>query len=196
MNDFEKSISIEDLHRLLTIDMETGKLFWKRRDTSWFKEGYDTIETQAKRWNTRFAEKEAFNNMGHDGYYRGFLFNNRIRTHRVVWAMANGSWPEHTIDHIDGDRSNNRPSNLRDVIHADNIQNQNKPLPNSKSKIRGVHQVPSGKWVAQLRAYNKRFHLGTFDTIEEAEIAYNAGRIKYQNLPVTEEHCSNGKEVF
>ena len=42
--------------------------------------------------------------------------------HRVVWMMVHGEWPEHTIDHINGVKTDNRIQNLRDITSLENIQ--------------------------------------------------------------------------
>ena len=47
----------------------------------------------------------------------------RIQNHRLVWKWMTGRDPEHTIDHINRDGSDNRPWNLRDVDHT--VQNRN-----------------------------------------------------------------------
>ena len=74
------------------------------------------------------------------------------------------------VDHIDGDPSNNRRSNLRLCTRAQNSQNQRRHLDNA-SGYKGVcwHKA-SRKWHAQL----SRKSVGLFDTAEQAKAAYDA----------------------
>ena len=59
-----------------------------------------------------------------DGYIRFEHRGEQYVAHRVAWALHHGDWPEHTIDHINRDRSDNRLENLRDVPQA--VNNTNK----------------------------------------------------------------------
>lgn len=47
-----------------------------------------------------------------------------ISCHRFVWVLNNGCWPQLTIDHINGNRKDNRIDNLREVLMSENILNQ------------------------------------------------------------------------
>lgn len=91
-----------------------------------------------------------------------------FRIHHIVWFLTHGSWPEKQIDHIDGDRVNNCPNNLRLVSTAENLRGNNKPRQGTTSKYRGVHQIKAnGKYMARA----KGSRLGTYNTEEEAAIA-------------------------
>ena len=58
-------------------------------------------------------------------YYVSVGFEGRsYKAHRLAWLLTFGEWPKDEIDHIDGDRSNNRLGNLRDVPHKVNQMNQ------------------------------------------------------------------------
>lgn len=53
------------------------------------------------------------------------------RVHRVVWALHHGKWPEHTINHINGIKTDNRIENLEDIPMMENVRkwmDQNGPL--------------------------------------------------------------------
>lgn len=103
------------------------------------------------------------------GYVR-FWFNGRlVRHHRAVWELHNGSIPKGmVIDHINGNKQDNRIENLRLVSHADNAQNKFYGNPYT-----GVTQYKDGKrWVAYYSAgRGTRKHLGVFDTPEQARDA-------------------------
>ena len=48
----------------------------------------------------------------------------RVWVHHVAWLLSFGSWPQHEIDHINGNGTDNRLLNLRDVPHAINMKNK------------------------------------------------------------------------
>lgn len=86
--------------------------------------------------------------------------NRQISQHRFI--MPNNSF----IDHIDGNRSNNRKSNLRIVTRQQN--NMNKALyKNNKSGHKGVRQIKN-KWEVQITYNSNKIRLGTYDNINEA----------------------------
>ena len=97
----------EILHKLLTYEPDTGKMFWKPRPLELFK----TIQQQ-RAWNTRHAHAEAFTYVHHDGYLSGSILNRSYMAHRVIWAMHYGKWPKY-LAHRNGRRDDNRITNLR-----------------------------------------------------------------------------------
>lgn len=107
-----------------------------------------------------------------DGYIViRFQFKN-YRAHRLAWFYMNGEFPKNHIDHIDGNRANNKFINLRLCTNSENQQNRvsNK---NTSSKFVGVSWYkPLKKWVAQIRIKGKLFHKGYFNTEEDAFAAY------------------------
>lgn len=105
------------------------------------------------------------------GYYNGKLGGRDIRAHRAVFALTHGYLPA-AVDHIDGDTKNNNPENLRDVSLSENQHNQRKALGCSFNK-------GAGKWRAQIGLDGVAYHLGTFDTFEDARAAYLAAKLHY-----------------
>ena len=93
---------------------------------------------------------------------------NNYLAHRVIWLLAYGEWPTHTIDHINGISTDNRLSNLRDVTQLEN--SRNKPLISSNtSGVTGVAWRESkGKWRAHITVMKKAIHLGYFKNKEDA----------------------------
>ena len=93
--------------------------------------------------------------------------------HRIAWFYVHSKWPAHYIDHINGCRSDNRISNLRDIPKALNHQNQRKAQANNKTGLLGVSFNKSrGHYVAQIAINGKRKYIGSFDTKEAAHAAY------------------------
>jgi hypothetical protein len=93
------------------------------------------------------------------------------KAHRLVWFYVYGVWPANHIDHIDGNRSNNRICNLRDVDNAINSQNQKRARSDNKCGLLGVMKNGSG-FQAQIKVNGSSQYLGTFQTPEDAHEAY------------------------
>ena len=100
--------------------------------------------------------------------------------HRIIWALAHGEDPGmNLIDHIDGNKRNNRISNLRLVSQLVNGQNRHRANKNNRSTgVLGVYQTKSGKFSAKIKVRRKSFSVGTFDSIDEAQAAYLTAKQK------------------
>jgi hypothetical protein len=90
---------------------------------------------------------------------------------RLAWFYMTGEWPRSRIDHINRIRDDDRFINLREATQSQNIANSSLSLSN-KTGFKGVSKTRSGKWCAQIKFQYTKFHLGTFDTPEEAYEAY------------------------
>lgn len=109
-----------------------------------------------------------------NGYYAGSVCGQKYLAHRVVWFLSKGYWPSE-VDHIDGDRGNNRLSNLRAVTHSANMQN--------KRQVRGYHKTDRG-YRASIGYNGITYYLGTFATESEAKAAYlEAKRTLHTSVP-------------
>lgn len=95
-----------------------------------------------------------------------------IAVHRVAWALHHGQWPDSDIDHINGDRADNRASNLRLATRSQNLLNQPARSYN-KTGFKGVYRSGSG-FIARMTANRKKVYLGYFKTAEAAHDAYEA----------------------
>ena len=95
--------------------------------------------------------------------------------HRLVWFWHHNEWPE-VIDHVDGDKQNNRIENLRACTQSQNLCNAQIPSDN-KSGFKGVSWSSSAnKWRARCGLHKVQHNLGVFDTREEAAEAVRAFR--------------------
>lgn len=93
--------------------------------------------------------------------------------HHIVWLLCKGRWPDRFIDHINGDPSDNRIENLREVTHGENMQNRRRAQKNNKSSgLLGASMRANGKWDARISVKGKNLYIGCFDTAEEAHQAY------------------------
>lgn len=103
--------------------------------------------------------------------------------HRLVWLFETGAWPEGMLDHINGNPLDNRFHNLRPTNFVLNGQNQQAYRPNNKSaKLLGVSWHKHKKqYIASIKVYGKKKHLGYFDTADAAHAAYvTAKRIYHE----------------
>jgi hypothetical protein len=93
--------------------------------------------------------------------------------HRLAWLYVTGNWPKKYIDHINGDKTDNRIINLREATHSENMQNIKGPLRGNKSGFLGVSwSSQNKKWVAQIRCNGSLKVIGRYDSPEEAGLAY------------------------
>lgn len=87
--------------------------------------------------------------------------------HRVIWFIETGEVPNH-IDHIDGNKLNNKISNLRSVTPRENSQNKKE---HREGKLIGASKKRK-RWAAAATVNGKNTHIGTYDTELEAHNAY------------------------
>ncbi len=88
------------------------------------------------------------------GYIKVFLFGRLYRAHRVIFYLHHGIWPEHDIDHIDHDKTNNHIDNLRSATGSQNQRNRSR-LKNNTSGCNGVSKSKSG-WFASVYDHDKK----------------------------------------
>lgn len=142
---------------------------------------YDTVTGQL-RWKVRRGPLAPGDLAGSDnglGYIRiNFNGKLRLRSH-LVWLIHTGKWPSLQLDHIDGESSNDRIENLREVTGIQNLRNQERPRSTNTTGFRGVHRNQEGKpYRANLCIGRKQIFLGNFDSAEEAHEVYKAARLR------------------
>jgi hypothetical protein len=137
------------------LNFETGELTWKIRVNPSVQIG-QVLGTK------------------HGRGYKFFRLNKQFYfCHKVVWFLAYGKWPEGEVDHINGVKDDNRPENLRDVTHRQNMQNK-KSQTNSTSIYKGVHwHRASKKWRSVIWDGHRKIHVGLFEGEKEAALAYD-----------------------
>ncbi len=154
-----RDLTAERVRELLDYDMESGAITWRKRTGGTARMGLHAGTTD------------------NSGYTRIGIDRRIYRAHRLVWLHVHGAWPVGEIDHIDGDKSNNRLSNLRDVSRTLNQQNLRKAHKRSASKTLGVSQhAATGKWRARIWVNGKNKSLGLYSTKAEASATYVAAK--------------------
>ena len=158
-------------------DLDSGLLWWRERPASHF-----TTSSKHKRFITLSAGTEVgtFEGKGYKVVRLTYLGKHRsYRVHRICYALVHGD-TEQVIDHINGDRQDNRISNLRAVTFSENVANQTAP---KKQGLKGAcWDRQRGKWLASIKRNYKTIYIGRFDTEQEAHDAYRKARTDNQTL--------------
>lgn len=168
-------ITPEDLRLLITYDPETGVMTWNER-----KEIMERFTFKNwKGWNGRNAGKECFTARDGKGYRHGSILGNTMLYHKVAWAIHYGEFPSKSIDHVNGDKYDNRISNLREVDQKENARNA-KMSKRNKSGVTGVRRCSkSSAWIADIGVDMKCVIIGRYKTFEEAVAARKAAEKIY-----------------
>jgi hypothetical protein len=163
----------ELLHRLLRYDPDTGDLYWREREASDFSHTRRP-DVHCAIFNKRFGGKKATSAPVRGYKIIGISRTYHLKAHRAAWVLTHGVWPDQ-IDHINGDRGDNRLANLRAVDGRTNARNQKLRSDNSFG-CAGIILKRNGKYEAQIGAGARRRSrfLGTFATLEEAIAARRA----------------------
>lgn len=149
-----KPLTIERVTDLLSYNADTGLFVWRmpRRGV--------TVGNVAGRIRP-------------DGYRVVRIDGERYRAHRLAWMAYYGVQPKNHVDHINGDRNDNRIVNLRDVSRSVNAQNLKNSHSDSAHGFLGVwFNKASGKYRTDICLCGKRKHIGQFETAAEAHEAY------------------------
>ncbi len=164
-------LTIERLNELFAYDPVTGIVTWRSRPNG-------TVQ-----WNGKLAGKKVAVFANEDGYLRVKVDNTSIGEHRLIFILHFGRFPLGGIDHINGDPSDNRIENLREVSHRENCMNVKLRADNS-SGVQGVHwQKRNKKWRAKINTANGRISLGLFSSLDDARRARETAMAKHGYHP-------------
>jgi hypothetical protein len=111
-----------------------------------------------------------------NGYWQMCIDGALHYGHRLAFLWMEGEYPPRLVDHINGDRSDNRWSNLRHATAGVNAQNQRRPRIDNTSGLLGVSMHADGKWQARIKVGPNYKSLGLHDTKEAAHAAYVAAK--------------------
>lgn len=160
-----EKLTLPELQYRMSYDASSGHLTWlawPHAPTVQFNERWITW------WNSRFQGKTA-GSVGPSslGYVVICISKKWYLGHRIAWGFHHGRWPEHHIDHINGNRADNRITNLRDVPRQLNARNCRLWKTNS-SGVSGIFYVEeTGKWRAAI-GRGAGAHIGMYDSKAEA----------------------------
>lgn len=160
-------IESKDLEGIREIfEYKEGHLFWKRRPLSHFPN-----ERSFGMWNTRYASTEAGTPDGR-GYISIMYKKERFKRHQLVWIYFKGAIPkDQEVDHIDGDKSNDRIDNLRLTSKSENQTNRGKNR-NNKSGFKGLrhHKTRWGDYWCARFTFGGESYRSMFPYTEEGRI--------------------------
>ena len=160
----------KELKALVEYDQDTGVFIWKPREHN-------------SKFTSVFAGKVA-GRIANNGYADICIHYKRFGAHRLAWLYVTGQWPVE-IDHINGDRADNRFENLRNCTHIENCQNYGVRASNKSGFTGASLHRKSGLWRASIRANGRVKHLGVHKTPQEAHEAYLAAKRKFHSFNPT-----------
>ena len=159
---------IERLKEILNYNPETGVFTWKEK----------------RKWS-----KEVGSVAGH--LYTHPLSGNKYifihtcgrqwRAHRLAFLLMTGKESEYEIDHVNGDGTDNRWVNLKEVAHTSNMKNLRRRKEGVGSGVMGVRwNKKANKWIAGINHKGKNVHLGLFVDFNDAVKARKEAEVKYK----------------
>ena len=167
------------LKEFINYNHETGELTWLKRDRCHF----NSNSSFAMLHSRYFVNKPGFyKQYGHNRYLFIKILAKRYSAHRLAWFYTYGYCPN-IIDHINGDGTDNRLINLRDVSVSDNCRNAKLSKSNT-SGTTGVHYCKAKRlWLAQIGHNGKQFALGGFEDVDHAISARKSAEKLYNYHP-------------
>lgn len=145
---------------------------------------YDKETGNLIRINTSKNHPHRLNKVAGCKYSEGYIVvsvpgGRRFSAHRLIWLWVYGEWPKHEIDHINGNRSDNRIENLRDVTRSVNGENRRAADITNKSGILGASWLEKRKcYQVVISVRGTQHFLGLFKDPEQARNAYITAKRK------------------
>jgi hypothetical protein len=162
--------SVPDVRALFSYCETTGNLYWK-----------------VKPLHKTISVGDVAGSLRTDGYREVGIARRRYLAHRLVWLWFYGTWPDVglVLDHINGNRLDNRIDNLRAVTRRQNQHNAKRHR--AGRKVGAIPVKGRGKpWRSKIYVNGKVICLGSFDTEEEAHNAYASAlcQVKESGVPL------------
>lgn len=139
----------EKLKSLITYNAETGEFHW-------------LTTGNGRRMDRKIITSKP------NGYMSVVIDRKRYYLHRLAWLYTHGYFPEQVVDHINGNRSDNRLCNLREVSHSCNIRNSTTRKNNACGHTGICMDKRRNKWMTYINIGGKTKFLGYFDELNDA----------------------------
>ena len=143
---------IHALKNAIQYDPKTGQFNWLEKVSARSPEAGESAGVKLK-----------------SGYWRISFRGEKYYLHRLAWMLYYNQIPPENIDHINGNKSDNRIANLRSVTQSVNMQNTKKAR--GKHALMGVSESRN-RFRAEIRVNGEKKHLGVFDSAIDAHEAY------------------------
>ena len=153
-------VTAENIRELLSYSQATGIFIWQSRPAKAVHVG------------------DVAGSVNKFGYITIGIKKKIYKAHRLAWLYIYGNWPDGLIDHINGNKADNRITNLRVVNETGNSQNIRRPNRRNKSGFLGVIWFQN-KWRASITINRKTHRIGDYATPEEAHQAYLGAKRKH-----------------
>jgi len=165
------TLTVDIVRQLLDYDPKSGVFRWRKRAVKMFADGPRQNNACAT-WNSRYAGNVA-GTPDKDNYLQINIFKKQYKAHRLAWFIQTGSWPEGDIDHANCDPIDSRLANLRAATRSQNHANKGTRADNTSGR-KGVSWDKSRrKWVAHIGRNGRIYHLGRFNSAEDASASYS-----------------------
>lgn len=145
-----QAVTKEILAQVFAYDPNSGRLVW--RETG-----------------------DEVNSVSTHGYLYASAFNTTLLVHRIAFRIMTGEWPSQFLDHIDGNKKNNRWSNLRSADPRSNAQNYKRAMSTNSTGFLGVsvdRRSSPHRYRAAITVDGSKRTIGTYATPEQAHEAY------------------------
>jgi len=163
-------ITQEYLKELVNYDRDSGVMTWKVQKAKATKIG-SVVGTICNK-----------------GYLRVKIDGNLYLVHRLAWLYETGSMPDHQVDHINGNRLDNRLENLRVVTSQGNAQNRKRRTDNTSGVVGVRWHKAHCRWYAVINVDKKQKHLGYFTEFSDVVNARKNAEVLYGY------HANHGRE--
>lgn len=157
-------LTLDEAKEILAYEASTGLFFWR------------------KKISRKVVVGKTAGCVGGHGYFEIRIHGVKHKGHRLAWLLTHDVWPPNEVDHINGDRSDNRLCNLRLATSCENKQNASRRSDNSSGHPGVSWYKKTGSWRADIQLNGKQKYLGSFHVLEDAISAYQAAKSEFHTF--------------